>query len=333
MKNEEVTEGEAESKNVLVLVNVLSRKIWAQTMPNKTDKETASAMQTILEDFDDESELPTIISTDGGAEFKGRIFVALLRDMDIAQRLKDGQNALASVDRSIQSLKMTLAKMMATRHGSWQKMLPKAVKALNDTPKTVLHHAAPDDVEDDDQVKFMLLQDNARNIAKNKQVLARRKQDLEKAGAFRAPAEGLGRKTFKRGNDPSYGDKKRLEAIEGSTAVATDGTRIDVKHLKAVEGESTNAEARLGGGGESRSTNKKRQDSVPIKSLTIAYLSARETGSLNALAKYLKEHLRAATLTYQQILDKTKLTLVATLRLFPELFEVEDGRYVTLLEV
>ena len=51
MKNEEVTEGEEQSKNVLVLVNVFSRKIWAETMPNKTDKETASAMQTILEDF------------------------------------------------------------------------------------------------------------------------------------------------------------------------------------------------------------------------------------------------------------------------------------------
>jgi len=327
-KNTEVTEGEEESKNVLVLVNVFSRKIWAQAMPDKTDRATTSAMRTILQGLD--GDLPKVLTTDGGAEFKGKLFVQFLERKKIAWRLKDGPNTLAPVDRVIQSLKLTLAKMMATERGSWRAMLPRAVKALNETPKTVLHNTAPADVEDEDQVKFMLLQDAARNIVHNTKVLEKRKETLTKAGAYRAPAEGLERKTFKRGNDASYGEKKQLDRIEGSVAIATDGTRIDVKHLKAVDAQSTDVTARLGGMTNARSTIKKREDAEPIRALTRAFLRGKEDDTLNKLAFHLKQRLRAATLTYQQILDKTKIKLVAILRLFPDLFEVEGVRVKNL---
>jgi len=330
-KNAEVTAGEEESKNVLVLVNVFSRKIWAQAMPTKTDAATTDAMRTILQGFEEE-DLPKLISVDGGAEFKGKLFLEFMHELDVALRLKDGPNTLAPGDRAIQSLKLTMAKMMATQRGSWQAMLPRAVAALNKTPKTVLHNTAPEDVEDEDQVKFMLLQDAARGVVHNKEVLQKRRETLAKAGAFRAPAEGLERKTFKRGNDATYGAKKELDHIEGSTAVATDGTRIDVKHLKPVDPESTGAVARLGDMSEAKSTVKRRADAQPIRALTRAFLRHKERESLNALAAHLKYRLRAATLTYEQILAKTKLKLVGVLRLYPTVFEVDQGRYVKLID-
>jgi hypothetical protein len=309
-----------------VLVNSFTREIWARAMPNKTPASTTAAMLSILRTMTPGDE-PLVVSTDGGGEFKGA-FEAMLKEEDIALRLKQGRNALSHVDRSIQSLKLTLAKMMATREGSWKKMLPLAVAALNNTPKTVLHNEAPNAVEENDDVQFMLLQDNARNITHNKKVLARRTKDLESAGAFRAPAEGLDRKTFKRGNDASYGPIKQLELIEGSVAIATDGTRSDVKFLKPVPGDSTEVTARLGDQSDTQTTNKKRRDAEVLRALSVAYLVGKERASMAKLATHLKERLRAATLTFQQNLDKIKVrNLAAVLRLFPALFELE-GQWV-----
>ena len=77
---------------------------------------------------------------------------------------------------------------------------------------------------------------------------------------------------------------------------------------------------------------RKREESEPIRALARNYVVTRDDATLNELARFLKERLRSATLTYQQILDKTKLTLVATLRLYPALFEVDaEGRRVKVL--
>jgi len=328
--------GERSKKNVLVIVNVFTREIWARAIKDKSAVNTAKALRSILDDFDVNlsgrgSSLiqPLVMTTDGGAEFTAD-FAEELKDRKIAHRLKDGKNSIAVVDRAVGSLKLTLAKMMATRSGSWQVMLQDAVEALNKQPKAVLHNETPEQVSSNDQVQFMLLQDNARNLVKNKALNERRTKDLRDAGSFRAPAEGLDRKTFKRGTDPSFGEKKTLQAIEGSTAVATDGTRIDVKHLKAVQGESTEVTARLGSMADAKSTVKKRGIAAPIRDAARAYIRTRENTSIQALAFHLKARLRTATQTYQQILDKTKSpSLAVLLRLFPAVFELE-GQWVTL---
>lgn len=328
MRNTADVEGEEATKSVFVLVNSFTREIWARPLKDKTPASTKAAMLSILRTMAPGDE-PMLVSTDGGGEFKGA-FEAMLKEEGIALRLKEGRNALSHVDRSVQSMKLTLAKMMATREGTWQKMLPLAVAALNNAPKTVLHNEAPNEVEKNDDVQFMLLQDNARNLAHNSKVLSRRTKDLENAGAFRAPAEGLDRKTFKRGNDPSYGPIKQLELIEGSVAIATDGTRTDVKFLKPVPSESTEVTARLGDQSDTQTTNKKRRDAEVLRAMSAAYLANRPRASIQALATHLKERLRAATLTFQQNLDKVKVrNLAAVLRLFPALFELE-GQWVKL---
>jgi hypothetical protein len=101
-------EGEETSKSVFVLVNSFTREMWARAMPNKTPASTTAAMLSILRTMTPGDE-PLVVSTDGGGEFKGA-FEAMLKEEDIALRLKQGRNALSHVDRSIQSLKLTLAK-------------------------------------------------------------------------------------------------------------------------------------------------------------------------------------------------------------------------------
>jgi hypothetical protein len=150
-KNDRGEQGEEVAKNILVVVNVFSREVSARAMPNKSAQETKKAMISILAAIDG---TPGVLSTDGGLEFTG-VFAEELKRRGIAQKLKDGKNAIAIVDRSIQSLKLVLAKMMATQAGSWQKLLGKAVKAINDTPKEVLHHEAPSEVLDNPEVSFI----------------------------------------------------------------------------------------------------------------------------------------------------------------------------------
>jgi hypothetical protein len=105
---------------------------------------------------------------------------------------------------------------------------------------------------------------------------------------------------------------------------------VDVKHLKPVQDESTEVTARLGDQSETQTTNKKRRDAEVLRAMSAAFLAGKERESIQKLATHLKTRLRAATLTFQQNLDKIKLrNLAAVLRLFPALFELE-GQWVKL---
>jgi len=287
----------------------------------KTAALTKKAMVGILDTLEEQ---PGVISTDGGSEFSADFAEELVR-RGIGQKIKDGKNSIAIVDRAIQSLKLTVAKMMATQEGSWQKMLGRAVKAINDTPKAVLHHEAPSDVIDNDDVSFMLLQDNARALRHNSQLLQTRKTRLEEAGAMRAPLQG---KTFKRGHEASYRPKKALADFEGIEAIAEDGTRIDVKHLKPVNSESTDVTVRFGDKTNSVKKNKQRRQAEVLIALTLAHLEGKERVSLKALSIFLKAQLRPATENFETILRKVKLKLMVVLRLFPALEVSVDSRYV-----
>ena len=221
--------------------------------------------------------------------------------------------------------------MMATQEGSWQKLLGKAVKAINDTPKPVLHHEAPSEVLDNPEVSFMLLQDNARALRHNAQLLQSRKARLEGAGAMRAPLPEAS-KDFKRGHVATYGNVKQLTEINGSVATAQDGTHIDVKHLKAVDADSSNVTARFTTKDNSVKVAKQKREVEVLTALTLAYLARWERVSLSNLSKFLKEQLRHATVKFDGVLKKAGLTLANALRLSPAI-EVVGGNWVQLVKI
>ncbi len=105
---------------------------------------------------------------------------------------------------------------------------------------------------------------------------------------------------------------------------------MDVKHLKPVHSQSTEVTARLGHQSDTQTTIKKRRDAETLRAMSVAYLTGKDRDSIQKLATHLKTRLRAATLTFQQNLDKIKLrNLAAVLRLFPAVFELE-GQWVKL---
>jgi len=194
-----------------------------------------------------------------------------LESRGIALRLKDGQNSISIIDKAVQGLKMTLARMMASQKGRWQQLLGKEVNAVNDTPKPVLHHESPAEVSSNPEVKFMILQDNAVQIHHNIQLLNARRDRLTSAGDMRAP---LADKSFKKGTQATYGKVKQLRDIEGSVAIAQDGSRIDVKHLKPVDENSTDGTERLGKGNSVKVAKQMKEVEI-IVALTLAYIAEK----------------------------------------------------------
>ena len=231
---------------------------------------------------------------------------------------------IAVVDRTIQALKKTIAKMMAkTKGGTWVSFLDDAVKALNETPHSTLHGESPADVLQSPEVTFMLMQDNARKFQHNAQLLRDRTAKLRAEGGFRAPRQEAVRK-FKRGYQATYSDAKKLNRIEGSEAIADDGTRIDVKFLKPVAEDTSEAEPRRMGGNAGE--DKKREILRPIADELYAELETRDIWSMVAAATYLKQRLRFASEKYDQLLKKARVSRLAdVIRLFPELFEFTRG--------
>ena len=159
--NQPVTVSGKTFKFILVCVNVFDRYLYALPMRSKEPVEVKAALERLLALT---LKKPKLISSDQGLEFKGVVSVYLTRK-GIVQKFKDPAdvNGLGVIDKAIQTLKQRLAQL-ATGGGTWASVLARAVEGINNTPKTgVLHGAAPKEVRDDDEVRFMLLQDQAKN--------------------------------------------------------------------------------------------------------------------------------------------------------------------------
>jgi len=88
---------------VLVVVEITSRKGYFRSMPDKTAKETAKAMASIIEEIYDANQRIKVIEHDSGSEFIGQEFKRVLMDHDIDSkqypRAENSKTALSKVER------------------------------------------------------------------------------------------------------------------------------------------------------------------------------------------------------------------------------------------
>ena len=169
-----------------------------------------------------EGESNYVVSTDQGNEFQGLEEVpepAVHR-----HKRPEDRNALAVVDRAIQTLKRDLAGKVARDAGGWAEHVEGATEAYN---KEAVH-AAPEDVEKQPATTFRVYQDNARKFQHNRELTEGRQRRLAEAGAFRAPTNA------QRSFQPQYGPVKQLAGYDSMTVRATDGTEGLLKHVQPV---------------------------------------------------------------------------------------------------
>ena len=298
----------AANKFILIVINVFTREIYARSLAKKDPTTVSLELASILDELPID---PKIIASDNGNEFKGPVST-LLEKRQIAQRFKavGDVNALGVIDRAIQTLKKTMAKIMADgRVRNWQDALKKAVASYNHSYHSTVHDA-PSDVRADPKVTFMNMQDNAKKLQHNQSLFDRRKVKLEQAGAFRAPLANS-TKQFKRGYQATYGDATKVKEVHGSTVVGENGVSINLKRVLPVPEGSTTATGRLG---EVNTTmaDKKRAKTERVMRALYDFIGDKEKVSLVAAGR----HLRQAIKDYDQLLGANKL--VDVIRLYPE---------------
>ena len=87
-------------------------------------------------------------------------------------------------------------------------------------------------MDDDANVKLMLLQNNAKNMQINQKVADTREQALKKTNTYRAPLSI--ERQFKRGFRAAYGHKIQVESVDKNTVKGEDGETYSLKQIKPV---------------------------------------------------------------------------------------------------
>ena len=121
------------NKYGLIVSDVFTREAVTKALPDKKTETVSAAAREIIPKLVEE-ETNYVVSTDQGVEFNG--LEGALPD-PVVHRVKDpsDRNALAVVDRTIQTLKRDLASDVARHGGNWSEHLPDATLAYNRRPR------------------------------------------------------------------------------------------------------------------------------------------------------------------------------------------------------
>jgi hypothetical protein len=267
---------------------------------------------------------PKIISSDAGNEWRGPV-QTLLEEKGIVHRTKEKAdvNALAVLDRFIQTFKKRLAESLADKEGEWADRVPEVVRQYNESPHETLFDEAPQDLGESKVASFMNLQANAHKLAHNQTLFKSRKQAVETAGAFRRPLEGITK--FKRGFQATYGALEKLEGFDGSKAKPQGGgAAVDVKGILPVDHQTRDVEPGFALGQGRTAARRAKIQALALEAIN--YIGDGEP-SLQRLAAHLKATLGFAEYRLQ-LMSVGAPNLSDVLRLIPEVRLVHGGRYV-----
>ena len=166
------------TKYGLVVMDVFTREAAVEPLQNKNAETVGRATKRAARELtgDDGN---FVVTTDLGNEF-----ATLDRELpaDAVHRTKrpEDRNAIAVVDRGIQTLKKDLATRVARKGGQWSDHFEQTASAYNARPHETVH-GAPEDVEKQPATEFRVLQDNADKFQHNKDLTERRVKAVEDA--------------------------------------------------------------------------------------------------------------------------------------------------------
>ena len=293
---------------ILVLADVFNRQALAVPLTDKTPEAVNAGMKHLLAGVHEDPDF--VLTTDGGAEF-GRVREAIPPSATHQAKSPSDRNAIAVVDRVMQTLKKDLAARIANKGGTWHSQLQAVMRAYNARPQSAVH-GSPEGMDDDGLQTFKVYQDNAGKFAHNEKLYKRRSADVEKAGAFREAIQEPFHRSFK----PSYGPVRQLGSVMGGREFVRDasGRKVLLKHVKPVH--SASAE--------------------PLASMTKAHVK-KET--LRGIAGEIHEWLargpqrgEAVNIRWgAQALNKGVPKATAITKMFPELFAETGGRWHALV--
>ena len=303
-------------KFFLACCNVTDRYMYAKPINSKEPKETAKALEFVLNEAARQGrKKPQIISSDNGSEFVNHDVSRLLSKKHIVQKFKDvgDLNALGLLDRQIGLLKSRLAELNTTNKKSWAVNLPAALEALNNTPKPgVLYGATPAEATQDPEVAFMLMQDQARAIAHNQKNAANKEARLEQTDTFR-PQVTIGK--FKRNFQATYGDPQKVKKIEKGRVISTTGESHPLKQIRVVP-------AGAGTGFGSQSYRQIDEGGGYVLAALERVLAGEESMAMSKAGKELRKEFESDGRDYPATMKKIGGQLIDLIRMAPDLFKL-----------
>jgi hypothetical protein len=221
---------------ILVVQDIFSRRIMARPLQGKTSETCQKAFESIV---DESKTKPNQVSTDLGFEFKGAFDQYLERE-GIYHRLKDPRalNSQGTLDAAIKVLRSTLARIQGEdRTKNWAAEVQRAVNAYNHVEHAHLHGRAPDEVQDDGNLRFYLQKQAAQDFAHNSELVKARDAKIAAAGHFRVE---LAARKFNRSHQVKYGDKVHtVQTAFADRVVDTEGDEFIGRHVLPVPVGST----------------------------------------------------------------------------------------------
>ena len=265
---------------------------------------------------------PLELNTDKGSEFTSGDFPQLLDERGIAHRVKDPQdrNAIATLDRAIQSLKPALSQ------GNWAMKLDAAVKEQNKAPHGHLMMSAPNEVEGNEVLQFALKQEGARAQEHNDDIAKKRAERLEQDGAYRVE-EPITK--FTRSFKPRFSDNAHeVAAVHGGTVFDTEGNRHSTKFVLAVPKSSANVRSTQFTRGGSAQVEQKKRRLLQTYATSVAALIRASGGELELwrIGDRLKRMRNGFSIAAREAGLNQKGVIASFLRAFPERFELNIPR-------
>jgi hypothetical protein len=166
----------------LLCVDVFSRHAWAALLRTKRPTSVAKALGAIFA-----RATPRVLHTDGGAEFQGSV-TRLLAKFGVLHvvRHTSQRNALAVVDATIRTIKLSMAKAMAAEDDeAWAPHLLAAVRAYTGNAHSALLGSTPADARTNPALQRVLRARAGTDAAHNARLHARRYRALREAGLAR----------------------------------------------------------------------------------------------------------------------------------------------------
>jgi hypothetical protein len=222
------------------------------------------------------------------------------------------KNAIAVVDRGIQTIKKDIAADIADEGGRWDQKIEDVTNSYNDRPhsQTIV---PPGEVAENEVAQFKLLQKNAANFVVNRSQTIAKQSQIKEAGAFRVSEPNA------RSFNPQWSDKAfNLKSVKGDQVTNTSNKSFLLKHTQAVPKGSTAPIGRL------------TDSSIPRKSRyqerandVVEMLAGR--GSQMTLAAFESAIRGGDAENLIKLLRKNNMTIRSFLRIYPELFVVRNG--------
>jgi hypothetical protein len=292
----------------LLLSDVYTRELAGELLKTKKPEEVNASYKKAIKELTDDQDYS--LSTDKGKEFsslQGVIGPAV-------HRLKEPEdpNALAVLDRSMQTLKKTIGAEVTKKGGSFATHFEKSVDNYNKTPHSAVI-GAPEDVEKKPTLNFRQAQINAGKFLHNRALTVRRLTTVRDEGYFRAPTNVT--RSFK----AQYGNVQALRSADSQFVTGANGQQHLLKQVQPVPQASQNAKGQL-------TTDRPLKVRLRSAADSIADFLSQQGGSMTTSNLEAVARRGVGLPGVFKTIRKNRTTLRNLLKLFPDLFKLTAGR-------